>query len=752
MEFRFLLNGIEINEPIGFDGFKPVIERTDHHGMSVSVSLSKIGFYGKAFEIIEDAYNTDIDIELPFIVQINRDGDWIPIYSGVVDLASYERVNDNGACRINCNVGEIGVKTTFNNRYDTKVELNRLMSLDDDDLPEYGMLKRNISFPSKEIIFTSSAKIKEEITSNTHDDFATNWYSMPDGLLGMRRWFFVPLGEIKTNEFEYFNSDTKISHIESIDNYDDTLLYKIPDGACSFVFLEENSKFDSPKMFNFDIQIKFDALISFSHSRNEEFYMLIILCHSDGTIKDVLYKLKLEMDNKQTISHDISYKESISMNYGEKVAVLFRFFNMAIRNDDEFYFNYSIDYTAKVGSGISITALSQSEPSSHNVSLVHESLSRLSEIISGYNGDEKGLTVKSDWYGRHNSNVNHYDILNYFGGGSLKAILNGYELRNQNLTSGERPPIKLSFKDLFESLSAIDNIGWGFWEEKESGKLYLRVERWQWFYNEDVIMTINNPNNVKRTIQANKVYTRLKTGYEKYLDEQEINAIDTFHTNREYYTGLKAVDNKLEKICKFIADPYAIEVTRRQEFNIDTTNWKYDEDIFIVALHFEGWMNDFSIDIGITDTEDGNNIATIISPDTMYNARISPQRNAIRWAERFFEAASNRNSLDYTAGTGNITAKGKPAERNHPYFADYYLEDSGVGAAISEKDNIAHKAPLLKPEILSFDYPITFEQYAAILDNPYGKIIVDGEECYIQKVTPNLIERKASFELIPKNV
>jgi hypothetical protein len=382
----------------------------------------------------------------------------------------------------------------------------------------------------------------------------------------------------------------------------------------------------------------------------------------------------------------------------------------------------------------SVKSLSTSNPSQAKVSLAHESFSRLSEIISG-------LTVKSDWYGRKDSNVNR--ISDGFGGGSLKAILNGYELRKAVFPEQEEPKkIELSFKDLYEAMTAIDNVGWGFSEE--SGQLYLRVERWQWFYKNDVIMTVNNPNNVKRTLKSDKLYTRLKTGYSKYLDEKEINAIDTFHTEREYSTGIKATDKLLEKVCKFIADPYAIEITRRQQFKKDTSNWKYDEDIFVVVLELyrdEFWQQTtMGIETGI------NQSTGIISPETMYNARISPERNALRWAEHFFGANSAKNNLDFMSGTGNVSAKGSVSGSGENW---YYLEDSANGTAVSENQSIPKKTPLLKPEILSFEYPLTFADYAAILANPYGKIVVDGEECFIQKITPSLMKGTASFELIP---
>jgi hypothetical protein len=70
--------------------------------------------------------------------------------------------------------------------------------------------------------------------------------------------------------------------------------------------------------------------------------------------------------------------------------------------------------------------------------------------------------------------------------------INGYELRKATFPEQEEPKkIELSFKELYEAMNAIDNIGWGF--SKEGNGLYLRVERWQWFYKNEVIMTIHNP-------------------------------------------------------------------------------------------------------------------------------------------------------------------------------------------------------------------------------------------------------------------
>ena len=120
----------------------------------------------------------------------------------------------------------------------------------------------------------------------------------------------------------------------------------------------------------------------------------------------------------------------------------------------------------------------------------------------------------------------------------------------------------------------------------------------------------------------------------------------------------------------------------------------------------------------------------IFSEDTTFNMRISPQRNAIRHASRFFEVtAPTRNILQNTSGTSNIEASGAVKIENNTI----YLEDSAAGAVVAENQNIPKINPIIKPELIRCDYPFTFSDYKRIRSNPYGIIKVNGEECYIKK-------------------
>ena len=88
----------------------------------------------------------------------------------------------------------------------------------------------------------------------------------------------------------------------------------------------------------------------------------------------------------------------------------------------------------------------------------------------------------------------------------------------------------------------------------------------------------------------------------------------------------------------------------------------------------------------------------------------------MRWADRLFEFNSVITDYKFTAGVGNVTAKGKPTVE-----AGYdYINDIGAGAVITENSDIDYVEPHLKPELITFEYPLTKAQYDDIKAEPYG--------------------------------
>jgi hypothetical protein len=132
---------------------------------------------------------------------------------------------------------------------------------------------------------------------------------------------------------------------------------------------------------------------------------------------------------------------------------------------------------------IEISAIQKYPNSRANISFVHETLSRITESISN-----NQLNVRSDYYGRTDSNINPSPAN---GKGSFRALTTGLRLRNATDVNGDEKPFTISFSDLIKGLTPIDNIGFGI--SIENGATHLRIESWEWFYQNEVIFEINNP-------------------------------------------------------------------------------------------------------------------------------------------------------------------------------------------------------------------------------------------------------------------
>ena len=85
-----------------------------------------------------------------------------------MDLSTYEETyNDYCGCKVK--VGEIGVKTTFNNRVDTVVDIARLTSLDGDVLSAYSNIGKTITIPAKGLLFqTKALNIESSFLAGTY--------------------------------------------------------------------------------------------------------------------------------------------------------------------------------------------------------------------------------------------------------------------------------------------------------------------------------------------------------------------------------------------------------------------------------------------------------------------------------------------------------------------------------------------------------------------------------------------------------
>ena len=379
---------------------------------------------------------------------------------------------------------------------------------------------------------------------------------------------------------------------------------------------------------------------------------------------------------------------------------------------------------------------------------VHEAINKIVECIS-----ENQLTCKSDLYARFDSIVNpnpsyNPSIMPPFGAGSLKAITNGYKIRNLYSDSENERNMPMSFKDIIEALDAIDCIGWGIIEE--NGTMYIRVENWEWFYNNDVVLTINDPNEKTRAASNESVFTKISNGYKKYTTNEDYNTNENYHSERTFTSKVKAISKEASQLCKWIADTYSIEVTRRAKDDIDATEeFKYDENIFVLEIAGDAMKSQQQVAYGVA-SDSIISASGITAISELYNARISPRRMAERWKQRL-ALFNSLSPLVLTKGTVNYKAKIK-CKQNEDLGSYYrfYLANANVSELLAEDAQIPHVAPLMKAETLKIKYPLTLNQYKAVKANPYGLIVVDGEKCWLKEMQYEFKTGNTELTLIPK--
>ncbi|MDR2003933.1 MAG: hypothetical protein LBQ74_12950 [Prevotella sp.] len=710
-KYYLIYNGVksEIDkEPIGWDQFETTISRNEKsHGIGIEYADMELKFYDDvSISILKTAYTDDIDSQVLFIVEYDDTEE----YRGAVDFGAYNEVYAKFHY-IAVKIGDIGIETTLFNRQEQKVNIDSLVAFDGAVLPSYPFLKKNITVPARSLLFTDDIKSEEDY--NARDFHHGN--SVDYKVIIVR----IPMGKQDLSEIEDINDYEDIYSGRTDYSVDDWTQYIFNLGECIFRYAEQDG-FKSTE--NFTLKVKFDLGVHCTFTNQSGLYdtprlgIYIVVTNANGNIKNIL---KSEDMGKGVIAPgNVNYSASvndsydISMDVGDMIAIGIYAYP---RQGYEYLNDYIMDITVISGALFSITSLNKIEDTTANVSLIHEALSRIVEAAT--NG---AISVKSDYYGRTDSNVNPTP---QNGAGSMRAISTGLRIRQATNPDNSEPLFSLSFADIFKGVQPIDNVGYGFvWE---NGQRVLRIEPYSWFYSSDnIILEINNPASKKTSIDTNNVFASFKCGYKKY-ETEGTNGLDAFLTEREYRTRLKIGAAKLEQVSEFVADPYSIEVTRRLANKKDTKDWRYDNDTFIFQLK----ESEYSIETGVSDS------VNVIDPETLYNVRISPARCARRWLNRLFGWSNKPEELIFTAGKGNIIAK---------------TEISPETELIGENDNIPNVPAILKSEITEFEYPLSMEDYNTIIRNPYGTIMLDGLPYCLYEMNFKWKSRIGSFKVLPK--
>jgi hypothetical protein len=697
-------------DPVGWDSLNTMLRRDPSwHGVFFEYT-PRLKFIkdGRAYiHTIYEQYGIEaeilifIDVLNPITRKYERD------FTGRLNLTNLEI----STLYATCNIENTGLIQKLKNRADVKVDLQSLVNQDNKAIPAFDNEYHTVELHSKIIkkVFTSSNTELEPGEYEVEDASYPTW---PGTDVFLSLAWVAELDEI-TERIEYISQFSEIDPT-TVEKYD-------------FAVSEDGT---------YDIEVDFDY----------EF----VSGFAATTLIRVRWFLAYGPNDSLTSEEIAVHEESFVGGPGNVTAAFNLAFtrSLALNVGDQIYFYAKLQINSPVGvatvlfrrtdTGLfNVTALTTTPSSDARVVMLHEAYARVLQSILGDNDP-----LRTSYYGRTDSEPNAYDA---DGAGSLRGILNGFQARGFPIAAVSFGPgqdgkhIYASLKDLIAMSKAVDGVGIGL--KVINGKEYVIVEKLEEFYQPVEVIKINNVKDIQKKVASDYFYSEIEVGYNEWANE-EINNLDEFNTKHDLITPITQVKNKLSLICPYIAGGYPLEFARRDRYNSTSTkDNRYDNKTFLLQLRRSG--GDFVPE----KDEDFDVLDNVISPETVYNAKLSPRR------------CIERNGRLIASFLQKQTTK----KIRHGFAEGNSLLESRLSTesvTLSENEDIEISSlptPLTLPEIYEFKAPLTRAMLAALKANPYGYVSFsstdrDHKHCYILEAERDAKTRLFKITGIKANV
>jgi hypothetical protein len=706
IEFKHILNpgvdDLEIEEPNGFDELELSIIRDEKlHGIGFEASTSALKFYGEAYDFLKqqkETYGLKANVIYQALSRCEGETEYTEVVKGRLNFAKY-KASCGKVCEISLPIEQDGCHFTFKNRFDQKVDIDRNKAFDGlTVLPSYAALGVEMELPAKALLVSTEGNVADTGDLVEFDQAGTSLvqYSLRP-TFGNTRFEALQTSQLTAPSVTTARNPEIVSPV---------ILYE-----------------DDPRCFSgtFDLQMRAKGRIDVSDiaGGSEILQLGVSFVKTQGSYltgtptvlaSQILTTNEVVGSIPHQFSFDLSYADpALTLVEGDNIFMLITGVNSAA-----LALHPVISAVFEKETYFKLEGISLCPTTTADVNLIHETLSRTAEAIS-----EGCVRVKSSFYGRTDSEPFSFSE---DGCGSLRVLTSGLKIRK-----APEEKFFVSMKELVEGLQAIDNIGMDIIPDPDRDNRFLvRLEDLEQFYQDEELLRLDAIPESNKEVEEARHYAKIKVGYKKW-EVENINGLDEINSNREYRTSLTLVSNELDITSNLIAGSYAIEVTRKQSFaESGGADTKYDNETFVICVERD--PNPY-YDFGV---EQGNilHASNIFSPDTLYNYRISPVRNLMRWYRSIVPSYANyadtTNKLFFGSGTGNLTAQGE-MESNfckiEPTSAGY---NEGV---IKENQDLyitnfsgSEYAPLWRNESVPFEYPLSVADYQRIKLNPYGYI------------------------------
>lgn len=340
------------------------------------------------------------------------------------------------------------------------------------------------------------------------------------------------------------------------------------------------------------------------------------------------------------------------------------------------------------------------------------------------------------------------------------ALTNGLRIRNAitiqeaETGCGDTPVanqnqsiFNTSWDKAFDSLDKIFCLGWAF--EWTGSEWKIRVESREYFYQNIVSQTFENVGELNQIALSDKLINHIKIGYTDNWKNRNTGGAWAIMTERDYFIDNRAMSNNssnlLDLRSEIVAEGYAIEFSRRLQFyesGAISSDRPNDYDTFII------WMNRITYsgsDIADTpfqiQTETGaysfapgtvsmpsNYISYSGSPmQGLYNIYHTPARIACRWWKvlGMHTFGMVNPILRFQTGEYQVTYS---STINYPEEKESCIEPFNGG--IIENWNISpsilkpeYQDYLFKPIQVEFEYPQSLCDFLTLSqDEQYRKV------------------------------
>ncbi len=752
MKWKFTLsNAIEgdlelSEEPIGWADIVMNMKRDmKWHGVFFEYAIS-LRFYEEGYDFIKNIYDTqgiDALVEILVEQQCEDAADFEEYFNGKLLMGKciFDCKDD---CIVDVPIEQSGCLMKFKNRLDQSVDLSANKDFDGNSLTAYTKLPFSMNMKPKAIVYRSVS----ESSSDNLSLYVGNSQTIANGVgtQSVVNWDYLGLSlanyainELSLNETEPFYTDS-LPSIPSVG---------IIPYSGSYVFAVSLN----------DFSVRLRIFTSAGLVGGTAYYNCSLGLYINNSLVASTPVIGTTYDDALTSSYvtinasNIVLNHTQSANQGDDIKVALRIeeggtFHRHLFNNQSVDFDYlgigtSPAYQAFIDSEINVKGTILTAETPCDVFAINETLSRIVEAIT-----IDCMRVKSNYFGRTDSQP--YTSATD-GCGSLEVLTKGLLLRQFESN------MPVTFEDCFNSLSAIHNIGLGIEPDADRpGYDRVRIESMEYFYDSaTILLDCDNVPAIKKKVMAEWFPSTINIGYEKWETESSM-GLDEFCTRRSYRTTLSEVKNNITRQSKFIASGYSIEVTRNKEYVQDSTkDWRLDNDIFIICVKRSG--GNLVVEQG-SDCADTANMTDIIDPNSIYNYRISPVRNFMRWMKAYLSVyfsdinAANAKFI-FTNGDGNFLEKGELIN-GCVQEGDRIAENDDLD--ISVFDTAADGTPIFKNELHEFDYPLSIADLNLIRANPRGLIRYRKQstdawsEGYIYSIAHKPNTAVTTFTLLPK--